>query len=252
MNSIPDEISDLLKSLKNGILECLKSEVIAVYVYGSLTIDDFVPESSDIDFMVIVTTLPKDTTCLEKLHEWLAKTHEYGKILEGDYIPLSHISCKGGSRTKTHYGYSRTFKYDIPGDMISPDTLVAITRESITLYGPPPEDIIPKVQEKDLKQYMVDLLHEYKEEFKEVDEPPLTLASEVLNMCRSWHAALTGQVISKSEAASIGVKSLPKEWHPLIQAAVQVRHGIKSLENAAILKEQVRNFAEFLAEQFLS
>jgi predicted nucleotidyltransferase len=245
MDQVPDEILSLLNSLKNGVLKCLKSRVKAIYVYGSLTMDDFVPESSDIDFMVIVTELPGDAACLRKLHERLAST-TYGSILDGDYVPLSHLSPKGGLRS--HYGYSGTFTCHVPGDMISPDTLRAITQKSIVLYGPPPKDIIPGVEERDLKEYMVDILYEYREEFRNSDEPPSVLASEVLNMLRSYYAVVTGQVISKSEAASAALASLPDEWHPVIKAAVQMRHGKESEDTTSVLKENTGGLAEFLAE----
>ena len=245
MDQIPDEMLNLLNSLKNGVLNCLKSRVKAIYVYGSLTMDDFVPESSDIDFIVIVSELPGDAACLRKLHKHLARI-EYGNILEGDYIPLSHLSPKGGS--KSHYGYAGTFSCHVPGDMVSPDTLRAITQKSIVLYGPPPEDIVPGVEEKDLKEYMVDILYEYREEFKESDEPPSVLASEVLNMLRSYYAVVTGQVISKSEAASAALASLPDEWHPVIRAAAQVRHGKESEDTEAVLKENTGALAAYLVE----
>lgn len=95
---------------------------------------------------------------------------------------------------------------------------------------------------------MADLLQEYAEELKEADLPPLKCASNVLNICRSWHAALSGNILSKSEAAAVALRLLPKDWNFLIQSAVEVRSGLESPENAAILKEKTKYFAELLAE----
>ncbi|MBU7018620.1 MAG: DUF4111 domain-containing protein [Theionarchaea archaeon] len=245
-----DDISLFLDILKEGILKCLKS-VVAIYVYGSLVMDDFMPHTSDIDFIVIVDSMTrKEGRCLEKLHERLERTHVYGRILEGDYIPLSHLSPEGG--IKTHYGYERVFDYKVPGDVISPDTLIAIMEKSITVYGPPPADIIPQVKREDLAQYMVNLLKEYADEYEEDREcylDPRDLASDVLNMCRSLHANRRGEIISKSEAASLALKEFPQEWSFLIQAAVSVRSGQGSSEDAEVLRRGVRNFAGFLTEK---
>ncbi len=245
-----NDISFLLQILKKGVLKCLKS-VVAIYVYGSYVMDDFVPHTSDIDFIVIVDTITREEgRCLEKLHERLARTHVYGRVLEGDYIPLSHLSPGGG--IKTHYGYERTFDYEVPGDVISPDTLVAIIEKGITVYGPPPADIIPPVTKKDLNQYMVDLLQEYADEYEEGRNrnlDPREIASDVLNMYRSLHANKTGKIISKSEAASLALKELPQKWSLLIQAAVSVRSGQESSEDIEVLRGGVKDFAEFLAEK---
>ena len=135
---LPGGILLLLEHMNNGILKCLNSKVMAIYVYGSLVMGDFVPQTSDIDFIVIVRTISQaDAHYLKKLHDHLVQSHTYGRILEGDYIPLSHISLAGGS--KTHVGYHETFSCDVPGDMISPDTLIAITEQSVTLHRPIPE-----------------------------------------------------------------------------------------------------------------
>lgn len=246
---VPDEILHFLEKFRDGILECLGSTVIALYVYGSVVMGDFIPETSDIDFMVIVETLSQERGhCLEELHRTLVRTHKYGRILEGDYIPLSHITPQGG--LKTHYGYEKGFCYTMPGDVISPDTLVTIRENSITLYGPPPDSIIPRVPDEVLKEYMVDLLKEYTEELKECDRDLLELASDVLNMLRSWHAALTGQIVSKSKAASVALTVLPPCWHPLVQSALTVRSGgLLEDENGTILKKDAQSLAEFLVRE---
>ena len=245
-----NDISLLLQIFKKGILKCLKS-VVAIYVYGSYVMDDFVPHTSDIDFIVIVDTMTRqEGYCLKKLHERLARTHVYGRILEGDYIPLSHLSSLGG--IKTHYGYEKTFEYEVPGDVISPDTLVTIVEKSITVYGPSPADIIPPVTRKDLKKYMVNLLQEYQDEYEEGRERNLDLreiASDVLNMYRSLHAHKTGKIISKSEAGSLALKELPQKWSLLVQAAVSVRVGQESSEDIEVLRGGVKDFAKFLAEK---
>ena len=83
---------------------------------------------------------------------------------------------------------------------------------------------------------MADLLHEYAEELK---------ASNVLNICRSWHAALCGHIVSNSEAAAIALRLLPKDWNLLTHSAVEVRSGLESPENAAVLKEKTKYSGNF-------
>ncbi len=243
---IPGSVLSLLENFKKGVPKCLKADVIAMYVYGSLVMNDFVSESSDIDFLVIVKAMRSESALrLENLHATL-ESHPYGKRLEGDYIPLSQLSLKGGSGTCC--GYYDTFK-QVPGDMISPDTLMTILDSSITLYGPPPEEILPPVKEEDIKAYMAKTLPEYREEFINPKRyTPQELASEVLNMCRSYHAFLNGEIVSKSCAAAIALKELPERWHPLIEAALKVRSGSESPTHNNLLKEETGKFAEFLAE----
>lgn len=246
-STFPDGIGTLLMDLKEGVLECLKSSVIAIYVYGSVVMGDFVPQTSDIDFLVIVHALSaEEARCLETLHEWLAAIHEHGKRLEGDYLPLSQLTPRGGSGTCV--GYYKAFDYRVSADVIALDTLAAISDKNYLLYGPHPAEVIPRVKEEDLKEYMVSLLSEYKEEFKgECHEDPGELALNVLNMSRAWYGALHGKIVSKSEAAFIAVELLPERWHPLIQAALEVRCGIVSSENEHILRKEIGDYAEFLA-----
>jgi len=56
---LPGDILLFLEHLKSGILKCLNSKVMAIYVYGSLVMGDFVPQTSHIDFIVIVRTISR-------------------------------------------------------------------------------------------------------------------------------------------------------------------------------------------------
>ena len=79
-----------MQELLSGAQAVLGSQLVGMYLYGSLSSGDFNPETSDIDFVVVTEgALPPERVAgLEALHQRLWAGGAYWAAhLEGAYVP---------------------------------------------------------------------------------------------------------------------------------------------------------------------
>ncbi len=228
--SLSGELSDLLQSFSAEARNALDSELIGLYVSGSLMMGDFEPASSDIDFLA-VTSRPLDASDLPRiaeLHNVLAG-RPFGERLEGSYaakdclhpwgIPGNIVSVEPG--TSPAYG---------PGDY-SADNMWALRNASVDLLGPPSAALMPEVDPNTLRagllEYLEELLH------RPLDRSADELSASLLNIARCLYGMESGRACVKSEAAAWLCRRFP-EVEPGLSAALQVRKGTAGADPQAM------------------
>ena len=85
-----EEVNAILHVLLTNMRAILGSQFVGLYLYGSLSLGDFDPASSDIDFLsVIADELSKEVLeQLRAMHATIASSGlPYATQLEGSYIP---------------------------------------------------------------------------------------------------------------------------------------------------------------------
>src|SRR5438128_9317001 len=89
-----EDVNTLLRLLLAKVQTVLREKLVGFYLYGSLSLGDFNPQSSDIDFL-IVTTEEISGDLLEELRDMHASIAasglRYADRLEGSYIPLAAL-----------------------------------------------------------------------------------------------------------------------------------------------------------------
>src|SRR6266540_6103938 len=88
------EINKILELLLSSATRVLGSQLVGMYLYGSLSSGDFDLETSDIDFLVVTTSSLSDKTIaeLESMHHRIWKSGlKWSAKLEGSYIPKRDI-----------------------------------------------------------------------------------------------------------------------------------------------------------------
>src|SRR5258707_9869542 len=84
-------INDVLYSLTKGILELLEDKVIGIYLFGSLSYVDFIPERSDIDLLVITRGFlsQEELEQIKQFHLIIEENFkEWKDRIECSYTPL--------------------------------------------------------------------------------------------------------------------------------------------------------------------
>ena len=88
------DINDVLLYLAKGIEDVLSTNIVGIYLFGSLTYGDFNLGSSDIDLVAIVNK-PLDRNELELIKQLHQKVEEYNAKwrdrLECSYTPVSML-----------------------------------------------------------------------------------------------------------------------------------------------------------------
>ncbi|HCI79489.1 MAG TPA: hypothetical protein DHW02_07350 [Ktedonobacter sp.] len=85
-----EQVNTILNLLFTRVQTLLGDQLIGFYLYGSLSLGDFDPASSDVDFLVVTEGELSNTTfeALRDMHESIAESGlMYAKRLEGSYIP---------------------------------------------------------------------------------------------------------------------------------------------------------------------
>lgn len=235
------EVTVELNKLLDAIQIHLRSQLVGLYVHGSLASGDFHPLRSDIDFLIVTEgEIPlQKVTELARMHVRLAaEGSKWTRKMEGSYIPLADIR-----RYNPNNASHPTLRIDgtLTIDFHASDWIIqrAIIRErGIGLYGPDPKSLIDPVTAAELGRAARGILAEWW-------HPQLTdhsrlvsreyQAYAVLTMCRCLYTINTGAVASKEDAARQAQILLGEPWAGLIERALAWPNGQQLDELAAVL-----------------
>jgi len=229
------DIEAMLRAFASGVSEALADNLLALYVFGSYAAGDFVPESSDIDFLGI-TCRPLDTVEADRLavlHERLTRDVGWGGRLEGGYAARHQIRDWGLEGPIAAVEPGRSLQPSVPSDY-SADNMLALREHGRALAGPPPADLIPPVSrqvlERALREYLAELLGRAERAAAEPVAPAhadsvtseAELSERLLNAARCLYGLHTGRLSTKTEAAAWLAGALPNVT-PALQTALALR-----------------------------
>lgn len=220
-------INELLAQVNTNIQETLKDNLIGIYLYGSATAGDFDPVLSDVDLLAVTKSeiLDEDLVVLEKMHNKLTTENPNWK----DRIEVVYINENDLKNFK---------KPEIRGAKIGPgealhfieigkDWLINwynVRQNSITLYGPNADAIIPFISQDEYKQSIKDKTLLWKEALDEYTPESTrgSVAYAVFTLCRSLYSMENGEQASKKKSAEWASTKFP-EWKNLIDKATEWR-----------------------------
>lgn len=220
------DVNTLLLLLLARVQTILRKKLIGCYLYGSLSLGDFDPESSDIDFL-IVTTEELTGNVLEELratHASIAASGlSYAKRLEGSYIP-----CAALRQYDPHNASHPTIgiDWDFHVGQHGSNWIIErhIVREhGIIVWGPSPKTLIDPVPIETIKAAVCETLKTFwTAQLTGADwlRPREYQAFAILTMCRALYTLQQGGVVSKPEAAAWACQALEPKWRPTIEKAL--------------------------------
>jgi Domain of unknown function (DUF4111)/Nucleotidyltransferase domain len=245
------EIEALLDRLTDEIRRNANGSLVGLYVYGSLVTGDFDKNRSDIDLLAVLDSYIEDETFgrLERMHVRLVEDHPaWEDRIEVAYVPAPAL---WNFRTQT----SRIAVIS-PGE---PFHLKAAGRDYLlnwytvreagaTLYGPPPDTLIPKISRSEFVEVVREHAEWWKEQVYEMRTPGAQ-SYAVLTVCRALYTYTLGRQASKKQAALWAKAYLP-QWTPLIQQSLDwlSERGEDETGDEAGFQETVR-FVHDVAER---
>jgi predicted nucleotidyltransferase len=207
----------------SGLRDVLDRELVGVYLHGSKALGDFNPRESDIDFLV-ATEDDLDAETVERL----AALHlRLGDLLDGSYLPRDvfrrfdparvmhpHIESRGGRLLVDHHGGETViYRY-------------VLRKCGVTLFGPPPHELIDPVDAEQLRASVRDLVANWwvpmLDEASRFDDATYRRYM-VLTMCRVRFTLAEGDVVSKPAAARWALDHVEPKWHSVIERAAAYR-----------------------------
>jgi predicted nucleotidyltransferase len=218
-------VNTLLADLLAEHRRVLGARLTGMYLFGSLVSGDFDPDRSDVDLLAaLADDLDAETTeRLRVLHDELAARYPaWAGRIEVLYLSLEGLRiCK---TTTPHLGAVIS-----PGEPFHPRELnrdwvlnwYMIREVGVTLYGPPPQAVIPPISRAEFIQVVREHLDWWRGAVvagDEIENRRGAQAYVVLTMCRALYSMKQGLQASKPAAAAWARATYP-QWAGLIERA---------------------------------
>ncbi len=225
------EVFPTLNLLRSAVHTVLGDALVGMYVHGSLATDDFEPERSDVDVLVVTNdSLPASSIAeLSDMHAQL-QTHglHWLQVLEVSYIPQQALRRYDPANAQhPALRVDGSFAIDTHGvDWIIQRHV--IRERGIPLFGPVPNSLVDPITPDDLRQAARGILEVWwrpqLSDHTRIQHDEYQVYA-ILTMCRSLYTLRQGEVATKSQAAHWAQAQLGEPYMTLIEYALSWRHG---------------------------
>lgn len=250
MVKIPVSVQSVLNEYMTLLNERLPNTLVGLYLHGSIALNAFVENSSDIDFLTIINhrLATSEAAILYEIHQSIARNSK--PDMDGYYLIQEEI----GSQAEGLY-YNGGQLQD--KTVINPVTWWILKNKGIPVLG---EELNIAVDRMDLLSYVSENMNTYwANRIRKIEDsdPLLLLPKEFLNeeiqwsilgILRQYYTLREHDIISKLGAGEYALKHVPEEWHHIINEAIQIRKGTgktffesekKRLDTASLFMEYI-------------
>lgn len=237
----------ILQIISQKYSEILSSNLVGIYVHGSIAFNCFNWDKSDIDFLVVVNEeiSQKTKLCLLEVLESLRKCSP-PKGLEMSVVLKKYcMNIEYPTPYELHFSNGWLERYlDNPlllcdNNLKTDKDLAAhfaiIRQVGIVLCGLPIDDVFGEVP---MEQYIDSIKYDIEDsKIKILDNP----AYIVLNLCRANAYIKDNLILSKEQGGKWGLNNLPKQYYDILAQAL---HCYKTNENMVIVEKEAMNFCD--------
>jgi predicted nucleotidyltransferase len=222
--ALPAESTELLRRLLEGQRLALGDRLVATYVFGSAASGDFEAGLSDLDTVAVLADdpTPNDLAVLARMHsELVRQSPEWDDRVEAVYLSAAALaSFRYGRHPAARVSPGEPF-HAIEVDRRWVLDWYRVREIGVTLHGPPPHKLIPKILNSEFVAAARGELLIWPRQIS----PGMSagsLAYAVLTICRSLCLIETGRQVSKRVGADWGATRMP-EFAQLISEALTSR-----------------------------
>lgn len=253
LNPLPVSVPTLLNTILTRMQLILGDKLAGLYLYGSLVTGDYDDTVSDVDLLAAITSDLNDDefAALDVMHDAIiVETPQWNDRIEIGYYALEGL--------RTFRTQSSPIAVISPGEPFNRKTAGRewlmnwyIVREwGVTLYGPPPADIIDPISQAEFVQCIREHALAWREWVKDANHRGAQ-AYAILTMCRALYTVATGVHPSKLQAAAWAQTLMP-EWATLIQEALRWRlESREADEDAADSLPDTYRFVDAVIERII-
>ena len=218
---VPERVTAFAQEVVDVVRGCLGDQVVAVYLFGSVALDDWQRASSDID-MAVVATAPLAADALRSLADAVLATAAQAPARGLELVVYTEAQAAhpdGTVALNVNGGPLMTTSVDIDhADFWFVLDAAILRSTAVALIGPPAAEVFGHVADTVLRAALDESLAWHAEQVAHRPE------AAVLAACRSWRFLADGRWTDKSEAAHWAA-ARSEQWRPMITAALQVRQG---------------------------
>lgn len=223
-------ITDFVLHLLSDIKEMIHNDMIGFYVHGSLAMGGFNPNKSDIDILV-VTNKPMSIETKRELAQLFLSSSNHPFPLEISFLTKEQLeNWEHPCPFDFHYSefwreryeedlVKGTHKYlneEIKTDADLAAHITIMNHRGICIEGRAIDEVFPVVSRL---HYISSIMGDFQECLDNIEEDPVYCT---LNMLRIFYYLKDGIIVSKQEAANLGIVSLPEEISVTVQKVLNL------------------------------
>jgi hypothetical protein len=247
-----EDVNTVLLDLMARIQMILGSKFVGLYLYGSLALGDFDPQTSDIDFIVVTESEPS-AELIPALREMHGKFDRSGSPwagkVEAAYVPLDALKHAASATTPYPQIEKGTELFLAPLEIGWAFQRYTLREQGVVVSGPRPVTFTDPVDLVEMQRAAAAILGDWQERARH--DPGWIAwmrkrgcqAFVVLTICRLLLSLETGSVASKPATARWAQKTLGPSRESLIQRALASQH-----EEQEISDIELKDTLDFLDE----
>ncbi|CAB3651616.1 Streptomycin 3''-adenylyltransferase [Achromobacter animicus] len=228
----PTAIATQIDDARRLIERQLGTRLVAIHLFGS-AVDGGLQAHSDIDLLVTVTEPPGAATLRTLAMQLLTVSAPPGqspslRALEVTVMTLRDaVPWRHPARRELQFG--EWLRQDLLAGIVEPpmldhDLAIVLTKvlgHSIPVVGPPANQIFDAVPRQDLTRALLDTVAQWNQpEDWAGDERNIILA-----LARIWYTAVSGEIASKSDAATWLLERIEPVYRPVLSHALAIYLG---------------------------
>jgi len=228
----PIAIAPQIDDARRIIERHLGTRLIAIHLFGS-AIDGGLQPHSDIDLLVTVTEPPDAATLRALAMDLLAVSAPPGqspslRALEVTVMTLQHaVPWRHPARRELQFG--EWLREDLLAGIVEPpmldhDLAIVLTKvlgHSIPVVGPRADQIFDVVPCQDLTRALLDTVAQWNQPEDWADDE----RNIILALARIWFTAVSGEIASKSDAATWLLERIEPVYRPVLSHARAIYLG---------------------------
>ena len=237
-------VAEVIKLFQAGLLSVLKEDLVGIYIIGSYGLDDFNPDLSDLDFVVIThEPISQDKLNLVRDNHLEIESSYPQPPLSGIYIEkknlgktkeeIETISFFNNGALKTTTDPARFFE-------INPITWIELKINAHTIWGEPAQQLNNPILWEQVYEYLHQNINSYWKKYLVEPRNPshkyyydtLLKGSEnawcVAGVARQLYTLREQKITSKKGACLYFLDQTPKRFRKILQDTINFREGRKA------------------------
>lgn len=241
-------IKEILDAFVESYNNILKTNLVGIYLHGSLAMGCFNPQSSDIDILVVVEkdisfTAKRELidSILELSKKGIKNDFEISVMLE-EYARhfnyptpfILHYSSMYKERYTNDSGFvcGNGFDHDLASH------ITIISSRGVCLFGRPVCQVFEPVSKE---YYIKSIIGDIESAKDNIVETPVYY---ILNLCRVLYYLREGAICSKKEGGEWGLINLPVQFNYVVKSALLTYNDAKNI--LQLEQQQLTEFADFM------
>lgn len=217
-------IKNILDTIVNAYRDILKDNLVGIYVHGSLAMDCFNPNISDVDLLVVI----KEKLNFNKKRQLIHLLLELDKLGPENGFEMSILleahakDFKYPTPFVLHFSKEHKEKYEEDYNYMcengeDPDLAAHITittARGVCIFGKPIKDVFQAVPKK---YYLKSIMYDIENAREDILNSPVYI---ILNLCRVLYYLREGMICSKKEGGEWAYSNIPIEYTEIIGQAL--------------------------------